>query len=328
MQYKASRILLTRNAYRMQPIYRQFSQYSDYYTTQGISQEATQQEIHSAYRNQAELYNNSGKSSNSSVNPQVKARFEAVSEAYVVLSDQAMKAEYDSSSLSHRTAFENPYEYKRQEYARTATGEKYTEDSEPTAYHQRLTKTLAGMRKSFHVDSFGRHKGGLPKRNAKYVRGESLGDVGDYMTAQNANSYLNHEGQWEGSTEQIIGNQEADAFANYRNIAALDGNYAEKTWWKAEVDYDIGQMKPWWPYLRVIRNIFALLFASGLVSGLWLTSKSSAYKSFKAKTEDAKAEDWRVEEKDGQKSLSLALSKKSRAYVDGNGVVNIVSNLK
>merc|ERR1711976_299491 len=122
--------------------------------------------------------------------------------------------------------------------------------------------------------------------------GDAQGDIGDYMTAQEANEDLYRDAQWEGSTEQFITNQEADAFQNYRNIAALDSNYAEKTWWKAEVDYDIGTLKPWWPYLRTMRNIFALLFLSGLVSGLWLRSKSSLYSSFKTKAENAKAEDW------------------------------------
>ena len=88
-----------------------------------------------------------------------------MSEAYVVLSDKTMRAEYDSSSLSHRSAFVNPYEHQRQEFARTTTGEKITVDSQPTAYHQELTKKLKGMRKTFNVDEFGRFKGGLPKYN-------------------------------------------------------------------------------------------------------------------------------------------------------------------
>jgi len=309
------------------PNKRFFSNTSCYYQILGLDRAATQEQISEAYRNFAKEYNSTGVSNNSSENPQLKANFESVSEAYVVLSDKHLRAEYDTTNIRQTAAFVNRVNYDKQEYARTRTGAKYTESSEPTTYEHQLRKSLKDQRKIFNVDEFGRFKGGLPHPKNILFRGASSGDIGDYLDESQANMIkVNQDGN-EGGIEMHITSQEVDQFNNYKNLAKeKTSETIPWTWWKAEVDYDFVTLKFYWPYIRYFRNTMFLLIFAGLFCGSILRAKRREAEAFLESLKTNKEEDYDAKVDRDVAIVTKKLDSGMVAEIDPNGVVKLTGN--
>jgi len=240
------------------------------------------EQISESYKNAAKDFNSTGTSNNSLENPTIKSKFEAVSEAYVVLTNPGLRAEYDSSDNRLRTAMTDPLQRKKKELARTIHGTLYSEGSTPTTYHQELNASLTHMRKAFNVDEFGRFKGGLPNKTLNSIRGRGHGYIGQYMPSTEGNRFLNMK--TEGNIEQHITPEEVEKFQNYQNIHRQD--LSPWVWFKADVDYDFISLKGWWPYLRNFRNAFLMIFVAGLFSGCALRANKRELEEFYSVKED------------------------------------------
>lgn len=95
-----------------------------------------------------------------------------IAEAYAILSNMELRANYDASELRNFEAFADKFEYARVEKKRIAIGrEKILLDEERLSeYALTLKKNLRMQRKLFNVDEFGRNRGGVPSRAGQDVR--------------------------------------------------------------------------------------------------------------------------------------------------------------
>lgn len=83
----------------------------DYYSTLGVSRQASQDEIKKAFRKQALTYHPDRNSA-----PEAEKKFKAVNEAYGVLSDPARRARYDQFGAAGLNESPNPYQGTASDY--------------------------------------------------------------------------------------------------------------------------------------------------------------------------------------------------------------------
>lgn len=105
----------------------------DYYKIMGLSQDATEKDIKTAYRRLARKYH-----PDISKEPNAEEQFKEMGEAYEVLKDPVKRAEYDQY-LKNRA-----YQAQGQQYYRSSERPEYTNSYQDTGFNEDLFESLFG----------------------------------------------------------------------------------------------------------------------------------------------------------------------------------------
>lgn len=204
-------------------IRRYFASPSCYYTVLGVSRDATEAEIKVAYKKLAGTYHpdlNTSRLNESGED--ISKKFAEISEAYAVLSDLALRVNYDATNKLNPDVLRAEIKQARSTPTPVQQG----------SYAEYFKGEMKRNRKEFNVDAFGTYKGGLPKQHGGRVRGEALDIPGRIHNPQV------HKDLYDASDAELQVDQGvATEFKNFKN---LDKKLRTKptTWMKATVTED------------------------------------------------------------------------------------------
>lgn len=173
-------------------------------------------------------------------------QFKAVTEAYTILSQPRTRLDYDAN-IGRFNQFPN-----RGKDGQSLMAQALKESS----YAQRRKEELAMERKRFNVDVYGRYRGGLPRPNNGSVRGDALGNPGEFHDPTVHNMLTENNMDF-----QHVDEKRSQQFSEYKQ-GDREWVTRRRVWWLAEVDYNFFKFEHYqnaWKIIAWVSTILVLL---------------------------------------------------------------------
>lgn len=199
-------------SFRTQTLKRGFASnnYKDYYGVLGLTNQASPEEIVSAYKALAVNYHNGFTHGRTGLEQsQENAQFEQISEAYAVLSDTTQRFNYDRTNVGNPEILRQQITQERE--VRGSDGNRLGHGDTDNVYAHEFKSFLTKQRGRFNVDSNSTYRGGVLKRGAGRVRGNALAEPGAFHT-EDAHRDLSNPF----STELYVDNNKVTEYSNLK----------------------------------------------------------------------------------------------------------------
>ncbi|CAD8174946.1 unnamed protein product [Paramecium octaurelia] len=233
-----------------------FGRRKDYYAILGISKTATEEQIREAYAKKAQKLYPNVTTSVAINDASAQQEFQDVAEAFAVLSQIQSRNAYDLLNKEQPDLlYGAEMERYKQSFQRNDDGTYKRPGQVASDYAKEKQEYLKKERSVFNVDDLGRYKGGVPRPNKGYVRGNALMGVGQYHRPLYHNMKQNPF-----ETEHRITSEDAQYF---RVWSTEERTFKEWSYLhqNAVVDYEYLKFNDYRIFYRWVRNFFLVFLA-------------------------------------------------------------------